>query len=72
MVPKDTRLAALGYESQKVLADVQVLFEALMNNIFDGTYMTVYNMRENLRETEMKLFAQYACISIVIAYSLNV
>ena len=43
-----------------------------MNNISDGADMAVYNMRENLRETEMKLFAQYACISIVIAYSLNV
>ena len=43
-----------------------------MKNISDGVDMTVYNMRENFREIEIKLFAQYACISIVIAYSLNV
>ena len=72
VVPKDTGLASLRYESQKVLTDVQVLFGALMNNISNDADMTIYNMKENLRETEMKLFAQYACISIVIAYSLNV
>ena len=57
VVPKDTRLDALGNESQKVITDVQVLFGALMNNIFDGADMTIYHMRENLRETEMNLFS---------------
>ena len=47
---------ALRYESQKVIADVQVLFRASMNNISDGAYMTIYHMREDLRETEMKFF----------------
>ena len=49
-------MAALEYESQKVIAYEQVLFGALMNNISNGADMTVYHIRENLRETEMKFF----------------
>ena len=51
LVPKDTGLVALGYESQKVIADIQILFGAWMNNISDGADMTVYHIREKLRET---------------------